>query len=179
MRPPHKCLPKYATVLPKSRQTPEGLEKVKIWLPELQNKETQGASYDLRPLNDQYLTCMIGLQCDESRPRCQRCSSFGILCNFVPGVSDLQPVADDSLRGVTTQRLPGLRPPVSNAVWTTDQSTFNQVSSRCQDFVRRYLEQSFTTPNDSNMAHVNSKLLELTFTVSNSRGDHPHAHLQC
>lgn len=74
--------------------------------------------------------------------------------------------------GLITQRPPRLQPPVSNAVWTSDQSTFDQVSTRCQNFISRYLERSLITPNDSNMAHVNSKLLELTFTVSNTRVEH-------
>ncbi|OAL49107.1 hypothetical protein IQ07DRAFT_541596 [Pyrenochaeta sp. DS3sAY3a] len=103
------------------------------------------------------------LKCDEKRPQCQRCSSFGILCNFSPGIPDLQPIADSRM-GLITQRLTRLQPPVSNAVWTSDHSTLDQMSTRCQNFISRYLDQNLITPNDSNMAHVNSKLLELTFT---------------
>ncbi|KAH7310446.1 hypothetical protein B0I35DRAFT_358295 [Stachybotrys elegans] len=29
--------------------------------------------------------------CDETRPQCERCVAYGVLCNFEPGVSDLQP----------------------------------------------------------------------------------------
>ncbi|KAH8893002.1 hypothetical protein GQ53DRAFT_718607 [Thozetella sp. PMI_491] len=32
----------------------------------------------------------VNLQCDEAKPRCQRCRDYGVLCNFVMGVSAFQ-----------------------------------------------------------------------------------------
>lgn len=52
------------------------------------------------------------------------------------------------------------------------------MSARCQVFISRYLEQSLINPDDSNMARVNTKLLELTFTVSNALVTN-HAHDCC
>lgn len=60
----------------------------------------------------------------------------------------------------------GPQPPLTNAVWTSDASTFYQLNTRCQDFITRYLGRSLITPDDPNMGHVNRKLLELAFTVS-------------
>ncbi|KPM39419.1 hypothetical protein AK830_g7166 [Neonectria ditissima] len=34
------------------------------------------------------------VKCDESKPQCQRCKNYGVLCNFTPGAPDLEtPVA--------------------------------------------------------------------------------------
>ncbi|TVY42685.1 hypothetical protein LOCC1_G006958 [Lachnellula occidentalis] len=104
------------------------------------------------------------LKCDEGRPQCKRCSSFGILCNFKLNVPDLQPVADDAVRSLVGRERAGLQPPLTSAVWTSDASTFYQLDAKCQDFVNRYLGRSLITPDDPNMIEVNRKLLMLAFT---------------
>ncbi|TVY39482.1 L-arabinose-responsive transcription regulator [Lachnellula subtilissima] len=105
------------------------------------------------------------LKCDEGEPQCKRCSSFGILCNFKPNIPDLQPLADDSVRSLVAARERAeLQPPLTNAVWTSDASTFYQLDARCQEFVTRYLGRSLITPDDPNMIEVNDKLLILAFT---------------
>ncbi|EXJ92628.1 hypothetical protein A1O3_01180 [Capronia epimyces CBS 606.96] len=114
------------------------------------------------------------LKCDEGKPQCKRCRSFGILCNFQPNVPDLQPVADDSVRSYPSRcrwtqvgrertELPP-PPPLTGAVWTCDASTFYQLSAKCQDFITRYLGRSLITPDDPNMIQVNRKLLTLAFS---------------
>lgn len=75
-------------------------------------------------------------------------------------IPDLQPVAAE-VRGKEE-----LQPLLTNAVWTSDASTSYQLNARCQDFINRYLGRSLITPNDPNMIQVNSKLLELAFSVS-------------
>ncbi|KAI0423547.1 hypothetical protein F5Y09DRAFT_336495 [Xylaria sp. FL1042] len=104
------------------------------------------------------------LKCDEGKPRCKRCSSFGLLCNFTSGVPDLQPVADDLVRPSVVQKGAEPQPPLAGNVWTSDTSTFYQLDAKCQDFVTRYLGRSLITPDDPNMVEVNRKLLRLTFT---------------
>ncbi|KAK6850063.1 hypothetical protein PG995_013896 [Apiospora arundinis] len=104
------------------------------------------------------------LKCDESKPQCKRCSSFGVLCNFVPHASDLQPLADDALRSSLAARgRPRLRPPPDSAVWTSDASTSFHLDAKCQEFVVRYLGRSLITPSDPDMVQVNRKLLVLAF----------------
>ncbi|KAH8689349.1 hypothetical protein BGW36DRAFT_390715 [Talaromyces proteolyticus] len=104
------------------------------------------------------------LKCDEGKPRCKRCSSFRVLCNFMPNVPDLQPVTDDSSSTFVVQGRAQLQPPLTSAVWTSDASTFYQLDAKCQDFVTRYLGRSLITPDDPNMIKVNRKLLILAFT---------------
>ncbi|KAJ5650361.1 uncharacterized protein N7484_004084 [Penicillium longicatenatum] len=104
------------------------------------------------------------LKCDESKPNCKRCSSFGVLCNFASNIPDLQPVAADSGRPLTVRRRAQLLPPVCSAVWTSDEITSYQLNAKCQDFITRYLGRSLTTPDDPSMKYVNRKLLRLAFT---------------
>ncbi|KAI0104678.1 hypothetical protein GGR51DRAFT_224842 [Nemania sp. FL0031] len=103
------------------------------------------------------------VKCDESKPQCKRCTSFGVLCNIVLGVPDLQPVNHDAVGSSTTRTRVELRAPLTNAIWTSDASTHYQLNSKCQDFISRYLGRSLTTPEDSNMMQVNRKLLVLAF----------------
>ncbi|OBR13468.1 C6 finger domain-containing protein [Colletotrichum higginsianum IMI 349063] len=107
------------------------------------------------------------LKCDQGKPGCKRCVSFGVMCNFLStNVPDLQPIVADTggpleveVRGRT-----GIRPPLSNAVWTSDATASFQLNAKCQDFITRYLGRSLLSPDDPSMAQVNRRLLELAFT---------------
>ncbi|PLB51066.1 hypothetical protein P170DRAFT_355834 [Aspergillus steynii IBT 23096] len=103
------------------------------------------------------------LKCDEGKPQCQRCTSFGLLCNFMSNTPDLQLVAADQGRLLMARGKAELQRPLTNAVWTSDASTSYQLTTRCQDFITRYLGRSLTTPDDPNMRKVNRQLLELAF----------------
>lgn len=108
----------------------------------------------------------LASQCDELRPHCKRCSSFGVLCNFASNIPDLQPVAADAARPLAVRRETQLQPPVCSAIWTCDEYTKYQLNAKCQDFITRYFGKSLLTPDDPNMLLVNRKLLRLAFTVS-------------
>ncbi|KAJ5218365.1 uncharacterized protein N7498_000464 [Penicillium cinerascens] len=103
------------------------------------------------------------LKCDEGKPHCNRCSSFGVLCNFMSNIPDLQPIAPETGRRLAVRETGELQPPVTSAVWTADESTSYQLNAKCQDFITRYLGRSLITPDDPNMIHVNRKLLKLAF----------------
>ncbi|RAK94518.1 hypothetical protein BO79DRAFT_261691 [Aspergillus costaricaensis CBS 115574] len=108
------------------------------------------------------------LKCDESKPQCKRCSSFGVVCTFTSTTTpDLHPIPADSRRSWMvrgTASAASLQAPLSNAIWTSDASTFFRLNTRCQDFITRYLGRSLITPDDPNMGRVNRKLLEQAFT---------------
>ncbi|GFF53399.1 predicted protein [Aspergillus lentulus] len=105
------------------------------------------------------------LKCDESKPHCKRCTSFGVLCNYMFNVPDLQPIAADTGKSLVVEVLgrADLQPPVASPVWISDESTFYQLNAKCQDFITRYLGRSLITPDDPNMILVNRKLLRLAF----------------
>lgn len=46
------------------------------------------------------------LQCDESKPRCKRCTAFGVFCNYDCKYSDLQLSVDGAFKIETLQRFP-------------------------------------------------------------------------
>jgi hypothetical protein len=95
-------------------------------------------------------------QCDESKPQCKRCISFGLSCPFMSDISDLQ---------TTGQRLV-IQRPVTSAVWISDASTTYHLNARCRDFITRYYQRSLVAPDDPRLEQVNRKLLDLAFTVS-------------
>ncbi|KAK1998060.1 hypothetical protein LX36DRAFT_576988 [Colletotrichum falcatum] len=105
------------------------------------------------------------VKCDQGKPMCNKCTAFGVLCNFLLNVSDLQPIAVDTSRllMVRGQRQGDIQPPLTNAVWTCDMFTSYQLNAKCQDFITRYLGRSLITPSDPTMIVVNRKLLELAF----------------
>ncbi|VUC29170.1 unnamed protein product [Clonostachys rosea] len=104
------------------------------------------------------------LKCDETKPQCKKCCSFGVVCNFIITVSDLQPVADDSVRPSVALKGVGPRLSMDSAIWTSNTEYSYQLNTKCQDFLTRYLGRSLITPDEPTMAEVNRKLLALTFT---------------
>ncbi|KAL7906631.1 hypothetical protein GGI35DRAFT_487748 [Trichoderma velutinum] len=105
------------------------------------------------------------VKCDESKPWCKRCISFGVLCNFRFDTLDLQPITCDPAIYASQVARQGtvLQPPPSGSVWTSDESTVYQLDSKCQDFIIRYLGRSLITPDDPRMVQVNRSLLALAF----------------
>ncbi|RMZ37009.1 C6 finger domain protein [Aspergillus flavus] len=81
-------------------------------------------------------------------------------------ISDLQPIAAGTGRQLIVRGKAELQPPVSSAVWTSDEFTSYQLNARCQDFITRYYGRSLAIPDDPNIIHVNRKLLRLAFEHS-------------
>ncbi|KAI6780608.1 uncharacterized protein J7T54_008526 [Emericellopsis cladophorae] len=104
------------------------------------------------------------LKCDEGKPQCKKCCSFGVLCNFMPQHGDLQPVAASRKPTLVVQCKVQPQPPFSSLVWTSDESYSYLLSAKCQDFVTRYLGRSLITPDDPAMVQVNHRMLRLAFT---------------
>ncbi|KAJ5274006.1 hypothetical protein N7478_009131 [Penicillium angulare] len=95
--------------------------------------------------------------CDEGKPpHCKRCSSLGVLCNFMSNILDLHPIAATTRRLLVVRGKAEIQPPIKSAVSTSDKSTSYQLNAKCQDFI---------TPDDPDM-YVNRKLLRLAFAIS-------------
>ncbi|KAI3316670.1 hypothetical protein HD806DRAFT_516919 [Xylariaceae sp. AK1471] len=120
-----------------------------------------------RPLRRSRFGCrnckLRKVKCDEGKPQCKRCSSFGVLCNFMSNVPDLQPVAADTGRPLVVRGRAELRAPLTNAIWTSDATTTYQLNAKCQDFITRYLGRSLIAVDDPVIKQVNRKLLKLAF----------------
>ncbi|CAJ2500510.1 Uu.00g033630.m01.CDS01 [Anthostomella pinea] len=107
------------------------------------------------------------LKCDELKPQCKKCTSFGVSCNFMSShIPDLQPVVPGPRRPTVVARgnaKPQLQPPVTSAVWTSDEAASYQLNAKCQDFVTRYLGRSLVAADNPQMTHINRRLLKLAF----------------
>ncbi|KAI6790108.1 hypothetical protein KC332_g5224 [Hortaea werneckii] len=104
------------------------------------------------------------IKCDEVRPRCKQCFSFGVTCNYLLNIPDLQPVSADSRWQIKNPALCQLPPSLDTPVYTTDGSDTFHMTTRHQEYVFRYLGQAPPSiSNDPNTKKLNLSLLELCF----------------
>jgi hypothetical protein len=110
-------------------------------------------------------------QCDELRPQCKRCSTYGVLCNFQSNcTTDFHSVTEKQLlqetwtaRGVTGE---APRPPVSNGLWTADGHTSFAIDEEGRDLLSIFKSQAIYSQNDSAWTGLKDSLVQLAFTVS-------------
>jgi hypothetical protein len=108
-------------------------------------------------------------QCDETRPYCARCRTYGVLCNFGLNVPDLQPLSEERAKQEITcrARLPSPRPAISNAIWADDGSTFLMLDSQDQDLFNRFRYRTIYSLGGSAMVDIyENHMLWASFTVS-------------
>ncbi|KAI6900223.1 hypothetical protein KC318_g12495 [Hortaea werneckii] len=104
------------------------------------------------------------VKCDEVRPRCKRCSSFGVTCNYLLNILDLQPVSANSRWQIKDLALFQLPASLESPVYTADGSDTFHLTARHQEYVFRYLGQGPPlVSNDLNTKKLNLSLLELCF----------------
>ncbi|KAK4212076.1 hypothetical protein QBC37DRAFT_318926 [Rhypophila decipiens] len=109
-------------------------------------------------------------KCDEAKPQCRKCTSFGVICNYMSNLSDLEP-AVPMVMAVPGQRIgrrimPFPQPAVSTAVWTSDVSgTYRfHLDARLQTLISRCFGENMISAYEPKMAGVNQKLVELAFS---------------
>ncbi|CAG8900521.1 unnamed protein product [Penicillium egyptiacum] len=99
----------------------------------------------------------LAYPCDENKPQCKRCGSFGVLCNFMSNIPDLQPVAADTGRPLVVRGKAQLQPPLTNAVldiWLIDILSIKRKVSRFYNPV------SWTNLHRE-FSHINPVLLDI------------------
>ncbi|KAH8660236.1 hypothetical protein BX600DRAFT_523050 [Xylariales sp. PMI_506] len=96
------------------------------------------------------------LKCDEARPHCSRCRSFGIICNFGFNVPDLMPLKEK----VSIQELergfrsPSPTPTISNAIWADDGSNFFLLDAQDQQLFQKFRYRTVYTLGGSAMVDI-------------------------
>ncbi|KAI7091730.1 hypothetical protein KC356_g441 [Hortaea werneckii] len=104
------------------------------------------------------------VKCDEVRPQCKRCSSFGVTCNYLLHVPDLQPVSADTRWQIKDQARCQLPIALETPVYTADGLDTFYMNPRHQEYVFRYLRRGPPLiSNDANTKKLNLGLLELCF----------------
>ena len=100
------------------------------------------------------------------RPQCKRCSFFGVTCNYLLQVPDLQPVSADTRWQIKDQARRQLSISLETPVYTADGLDTFYMTPRHQEYVFRYLGRGPTLiSNDPNTKELNLGLLELCFVV--------------
>ncbi|KAI7464463.1 hypothetical protein KC351_g15460 [Hortaea werneckii] len=104
------------------------------------------------------------IKCDEVRPRCKQCFSFGVTCNYLLNIPDLQPASANTRWQIKNPALYQLPVHLETPVYTTDGSDTFHMTARHQESVFRYLGQGPPLiSNDPNTKKLNLSLLELCF----------------
>ncbi|KAK3326845.1 hypothetical protein B0H66DRAFT_551807 [Apodospora peruviana] len=102
------------------------------------------------------------VRCDETKPQCRRCMSFGVLCNSMSNIPDLHPVAAGAelvVKSTEPSR------PVSSAIWTADESYRFDLSPSCvESLTRYYLRRGLVKSFYPQMSTINIQLMKLAFS---------------
>ncbi|KAK9350580.1 hypothetical protein V1523DRAFT_442517 [Lipomyces doorenjongii] len=93
------------------------------------------------------------LKCDETRPHCVRCCTYGVLCNFEFNVPDFQSLSEERATQEIERRsgLSSPRSTISNAIWADDGSTFFMLDLQDQELFNRFRYRTLYSLGDSAM----------------------------
>ncbi|KAL6885725.1 hypothetical protein GGI43DRAFT_432401 [Trichoderma evansii] len=106
------------------------------------------------------------LKCDETRPYCSRCRTYGVYCNFGFNVSDLQPVHQKQTKEevVSLFDVPRPRSIISNAIWVDDGLTYFTLDPKDQMLFNRFRYLTIHSLGGSEMVHIwESHMLQACF----------------
>ncbi|KUJ17885.1 uncharacterized protein LY89DRAFT_643704 [Mollisia scopiformis] len=80
------------------------------------------------------------LKCDETKPHCVKCHTYGLQCNFGFAVPDLQLLSEVRTKQEVVRRfeLSSPRATISNAIWTNDTSTYFMLDLQDQELFNRF-----------------------------------------
>ena len=118
------------------------------------------------------------LQCDETRPHCVRCHTYGVLCNFGLHVPDLQPLLKGRGEQDIARRsaVPSPRSTISNAIWADDGSTFYILDLQDQELFIQFRHRTLHSLGGSALVDIYEKhMLKASFTVGPTSPEIPPA----
>ena len=116
------------------------------------------------------LNQMATQQCDETRPHCARCRTYGVLCNFSLSVPDLQPLPEKQRQQGTRSGFVSLQPPVGKAIWAEDGSSYFVLDTQDQELFRRFRYRTLHSLGGPAMVDIfENYMLRASFTVSSRR----------
>ncbi|KAF4343787.1 C6 finger domain protein [Fusarium beomiforme] len=107
------------------------------------------------------------LKCDETKPQCMKCQTYGVLCNFEPNVLDLQPLSEQKTKKQITQQSiqPSPRSTIGNCIWAADGTTFSMLDVYDHDLFTRFRLRTLHSLGGPEMVDIYEKhMLALSFT---------------
>ncbi len=116
-------------------------------------------------------------QCDETKPECQKCAVYGVVCNYTADISDLQLPAEspqwelkesDGMVAVTA-------PLLSTRVITVDAKSALGLGTNDMALLTRFRFRTLLALGGSAVSEIyETQLLQLTCSVSFQAGTFPH-----
>ncbi|EXJ77630.1 hypothetical protein A1O3_09858 [Capronia epimyces CBS 606.96] len=109
------------------------------------------------------------LKCDEARPRCLRCQTYGVLCNFGFNVPDLEPLfGRGSKQRIVRQSglsTPRPMPTISNAIWAGNGPTVCMLDPEDGELFNRFRYRTLYALGGSTMVDIwGNHMLDACFT---------------
>ncbi|KAJ6020958.1 hypothetical protein N7540_006462 [Penicillium herquei] len=96
------------------------------------------------------------VKCDEARPHCLRCRTYGVKCNFNSNTTDLQPLKErrDQPRKQTQPHCTPLRPSLDNAIWASDGMSFYKLDRYDWDLFNRFRHRTLYSLGGSDIVQI-------------------------
>jgi hypothetical protein len=116
------------------------------------------------------------LQCDESKPRCNRCTAFGVFCNYDCKYSDLQPSVDGAFNIETLQRFPCslsqtipsmIAPPLrQQSMGSLESNALYQLGKQDLELLSKFQTRTvLTISTDKSLRIYQNEIIKLAFSV--------------
>lgn len=114
------------------------------------------------------------LKCDETRPRCQKCSSYGVLCNYDTNALDLETSIQDGpkwklqdTRELTIRRVTEApAPPLWVPIICADATTSFELDRQCIERLNRFRTRTVSTLGTSIVVNIyKNELPKLALSV--------------
>ncbi|KAJ5723148.1 hypothetical protein N7488_001183, partial [Penicillium malachiteum] len=107
------------------------------------------------------------VKCDEARPHCLRCRTYGIQCNFNFNATDLQPLKER--RNPPTKQIQPhctpLRPSIDNAVWAADGMSVFKLHQYDWDIFNRFRHRTLYSLGGPDIVQIyDDHMLKASFT---------------
>ncbi|EWG44680.1 hypothetical protein FVEG_15701 [Fusarium verticillioides 7600] len=106
------------------------------------------------------------VKCDESRPYCDKCRIYGVLCNFGFNIPDFQSLPEEQTKKNMPKHLtiPSPQWSMGNCVWVADETTFYMLNAHDQDLFNRFQCRTLQSLNGSETVETHNRhMLELSF----------------
>ncbi|KAJ5710032.1 hypothetical protein N7493_009624 [Penicillium malachiteum] len=107
------------------------------------------------------------VKCDETRPHCLRCRTYGVQRNFNLDTTDLQPLKErrEQPRKQTQPHCTPLRPSIDNAIWADDGMSFFKLDQYDWDLFSRFRHRTLYSLGGSDIVQIyEDHMLKASFT---------------
>lgn len=109
------------------------------------------------------------IKCDEQKPHCLKCRTYGVVCNFASDIPDIQPLwgTGDKFQLQTYLCLGSPKASVSNAIWASDGVRFLTLDAHDHDLFTRFRYRTLYSLGGAELVNIYEQhILQAAFSVS-------------